>query len=190
MSIKRKTVAVKWAGVVAALCATAACGGPGADPAPTWPDARVTVVPLDDELERLLRGADETWEGVGVHSDEIAVAAPGPDDGAAGTVPVMWSTVAELSTLYGERGVVGAVYWAGGVVFIAQDAPASMLERVAVHELGHLIAPDRDDLPCPPEAGGAMAGMMCDGMAAPLPTHADVDWICSSDTKPCRSVQP
>lgn len=172
-------------GLAAAL---AACGGPGADPAPSWGDTdeTVVVVPTDPELHRLLLNADETWEGVGVRPGAIEVATPGAV-AADGDWRIMWSSVGDLSAMWGESGVAGAVYWPGRIVFIARDVASDLPARVVIHEIGHLLAPDRDDLVCPAEIGGAAAGMMCDGMAAPLLTHADVDWICSSETQPCRS---
>jgi hypothetical protein len=183
-AVMSKTTAGKGLVVAAAL---AACGGPGADPEPAWgsPGETVVVIPTDPELHRLLLNADETWEGVGVRPGAIEVAPPGTDAAADGW-RVMWSSVGDLSAMWGERGVAGAVYWPGRIVFIARDVPSDLPARVVVHELGHLLAPDRDDLLCN-GPDGAMAGVMCDGIAAPLLTHADVDWICSSANEPCRS---
>jgi hypothetical protein len=167
--------------LMTAAVALAGCSGPGVDGYPEFYNTQVVVVPTDDDLHRLLLGADEQWEGVGVRPGFITVTPPGPV--GAGVVVAMWSTTEELSAMWGERAVAGAVYWAGGIVFIARDVAPELHGLIAVHELGHLLAPDRDDMPC--HDNDVRRGMMCDAIAAPLLTHDDVAWVCGSAAEPC-----
>lgn len=134
----------------------------------------VVIHPTDAALSEMLQTADAAWEQMGVRSDAIEIG-----EAADGSVPLVWSTIVEVTA----RCLVGQATWGcyiDGSVWLAADMPEEWMQTVLEHELGHVLA-GGGHAACDDSADGAM----CNGTTSDHLTARDAEWVCGRNPEVC-----